>query len=134
MHITPLLYQFLLILTNFGLFLGGPFFFNFFPLIITYQVFFILDYPHFIIFYVFFWIKMHKIPIFYQFFLIFDHFDLIFGPPLLFFSYFFQSILTNLVIIILEYPHFVIFYVFFWIKMHILPIFYQFFSFLTNLT
>merc|ERR1712002_243965 len=83
------------------------------------------DYPHFIIFCVFFWVKMHIIPIFYQifsFFLIFDNFNLIFGPPLLF-SLFFQKIITYHVFFILEEPHFIIFYVFFWVKMHIIPIF-----------
>ena len=68
----------------------------------------------------------------FSIFLIFDNFDLIFGPPILFFPIFFQLIITYHVFFILDEPHFIIFYVFFWVKMHIIPIFYQFFSFLTN--
>ena len=45
-----------------------------------------------------------------------------------FFSHFLQLIRTYHVFFILDYPHFIIFCVFFWVKMHIIPIFYQIFS------
>ena len=64
------------------------FFLNFFQLVITYHVPFILEYLHFLIFYLFFWVKLHIIPIFLPNFLIFDNFDLIFGPSLLFSNFF----------------------------------------------
>ena len=56
---------------------------------------------------------MHIIQIFYQIFSYFDNFDLIFGPPLLFFPFFFQLIITYHVYFIPDYPHFIIFSVFF---------------------
>ena len=47
--------KFLLILTNYGLILGRPYFFtDFFQLRITYNVLFILEHPNFIFFYIFF--------------------------------------------------------------------------------
>ena len=33
---------------------------------------------------------------------------------------------------ILDYPHFITFYVYFWVKMHKIPIFYRFFSIFAN--
>ena len=60
---------------------------------------------------------------FYQIFSIFpifDNFDLIFGPPLIFFPFFFQLIISYHVIFILDYLHFIIFYVFFCVEICIL--------------
>ena len=63
MHIILIFYQFWQIS---ALFWDIPIFLiNFFQLIITYHVFFIVDYHHVIIFYVFFLVKMHIIPIFF---------------------------------------------------------------------
>ena len=84
-------------------------------------------------------------------FLIFDHFDLIFGPLLFFLKFchswqfwlnfwasptffvnFFQLIITYHIFFILDYPHFIMVCVIFRVKMHIIPIFYQFLVILTN--
>ena len=62
----------------------------------------------------------------------FDQFRPNFWASLLFFHIFFQLIITYHVFFILDYPNFIIFYVFFWVKMHIIPIFYQILSIFLN--